>query len=580
MLTLAGMLNPSFLLDTNMILGLSLGIGIPLIVIIVVLVLFLMRGGRYKRALNDLSGRYESSHGILFGKIAQYISRLESIYQRNFAYGELYIELNNKYKDLKDYRDAEVVSYLRQLSDSLNDHAYKDFKRLLPETRKKMNDFESAVSSFSKTLTLKFEDEKKVQSDFMASQAALRKIRETYYSFQGDVGLLASTFDAFFGKCDNLLSEAEALIDRASYEDAQDIITKELDPVLKALDSKMAEIPEMCLQISKVLPNKIISLRDAYQTLMKDGYPLHHIMVDETCDQLEEAVEAMSSDLRSLVLGSLKGRIDALSDRIQSYFDAFEKEKASRAAFERDYSSVYREAGRLDNDYLQLTHAIPQAKKLYLFSPEDDATIENIKASINKAGAVKRRLDNLLHSGTKQPFSVLLTRMEDLRKESEGVKEEMGNFTMRLRSFKEDVEKAAAAVGTSLTTVREAEADLQSAHLESLDKRFLPATVEIRSTIDELSSLLHAMPIDVSKVNDAYSRLSKAVDALSGDLGKALEEMKKAEAAIVYANRYRSGNEAVADALRQAETLFYDGDFERSYVVANSAIPSSTPDAR
>ena len=178
MLTLAGMLNPSFLLDTNMILGLSLGIGIPLLVIVLVLVLFLMRGGRYKRALNDLSGRYETSHGILFGKIAQYISRLESIYQRNFAYGELYIELNNKYKDLKDYRDAEVVSYLRQLSDSLNDHAYKDFKRLLPETRKKMNDFESAVSSFSKTLTLKFEDEKKVQSDFMASQAALRKIRE------------------------------------------------------------------------------------------------------------------------------------------------------------------------------------------------------------------------------------------------------------------------------------------------------------------------------------------------------------------------------------------------------------------
>ena len=79
---------------------------------------------------------------------------------------------------------------------------------------------------------------------------------------------------------------------------------------------------------------------------------------------------------------------------------------------------------------------------------------------------------------------------------------------------------------------------------------------------------------------DAYSRLSKAVDALSGDLGKALEEMKKAEAAIVYANRYRSGNEVVADALRQAETLFYDGDFERSYAVAHSAIPSSTPDAR
>ncbi len=580
MLTLAGMFNATFLIDQNLALGLGFGIGIPVVLLALALALFLMRGGRYKRAFNDLSGRYENSHGILFGKIAQYISRLESIYQRNFAYGELYIELNNKYKDLKDYRDAEVVSYLRQLSDDLNDHAYKDFKRLLPEARKKMNDFESAVSSFSRTLTLKFEDEKKVQSDFMASQSALRKIKETYYSFQGDVGLLAATFDAFFGKCENLLSEAEGYIDRASYEDAQDIITKELDPVLKALDSRMGEIPEMCLQISKVLPDKIISLRDAYQTLLQEGYPLHHIMVDETCDQLEEAVEAMSNDLRSLVLGSLKGRIDALSERIQGYFDAFEKEKASRAAFERDYTSVYREAGRLDNDYLQLTHAIPQAKKLYLFSSEDEATIENIKTSINKAGAVKRRLDNLIHSGTKQPYSVLLTRMEDLRKESEGVKEEMGNFTMRLRSFKEDVEKAAAAVGTSLTTVREAEADLQGARLESLDKRFLPATVEIRSTIDELSSLLHAMPIDVGKVSDAYSRLAKGVDALSSDLGKALEGMKKAEAAIVYANRFRSGNEVVSDALRQAETLFFDGDFERSYAVAKSAVPSSSPDAR
>ncbi len=559
-------------IDANLALGIGLGVGIPLLLIVSFAVLFLMRGQRYRRSLNDLSGRYESSHGILLGKISQYISRLESICQRNFSYSDSYIQLNNKFKDLKDYKDAECSGYIKQLANSLNDHDYRAFRQSLPEARRKISDFENTVSSFSRSLSLKFEDENRAQTDIAQSKAALRKIKEEYYSFQSDVGMLVPTFEAFFSRSDSLLSEADSLIDRASYDDAEEILTNKLNPALRALDGRLSSIPEMCLQLTNVLPDKLISLKNAYQELSDQGYPLHHVVSEQTIARLEEEISKMSDKLRGLSLGGLKERIDELSNQIQSYFDAFEEEKKARAAFEENCSEVYRSASKLDNDFLQLNHAIPKAEQLYLFDEQDKAEIEAIVQAINRAGATKRRLDNLIHSGTHQPFSVLLARMEELRKECDSTKAMMTSFTDKLRNFKTDVEKANSSIETSLTAVREAEADIASVHIDAVGVRFLPLCAKIRASASEISSLLHALPIDVKKVDVVYASLTSDLAELETSLSKALSDMKEAEATIVRANRYRGGNEALADALSQAETLFYEGDFERAARLASDAV--------
>ncbi len=552
-------------------LGLGLGLGIPGLILVVLLFFFLLRGQRYRRNFDDLSSRYESTHGVLFGQVSQYISRLEAINQRNFTYADTYINLNNKFKDLKDYKDAECVSYIRHLSDALTDHDYSSFRQGYPEARRKIADFETAVASFSKNLSLKFEDEKKAQGQYLASQAALRKIKEAYFSFQSDAGMLMATFEAFFTRADALLSEAESLIDRASYDEATDILENKLNPALKALDGKMEAIPEMCLQLTSVLPSKIISLKNTYEELAAAGYPLHHIIVDGTIDELENEVNAMSERLRGLALGGLSDRIDLVSGKIQGYLDAFEKEEAARKRFEEEFPDVYRSSTKLDNDFLQLNHAIPKAQELYLFSDDDKAAIEETNAAINRVGAVRRRLDNLIHSGTKQPFTVLLARLDSLNEETQSTKKGMDAFTMRLRSFKSDVDEAAALLTPALVAAREAEADLAEAGIPALDARYAPMIGDIRSYVEEASSILRALPIDVEKVSASHERLAKALDRLDSSLHGDLQAMQKAEGEIVEANRYRGGNEALADSLRQAETLFYQADFEKAYQLAAGA---------
>ena len=48
--------------------------------------------------------------------------------------------------------------------------------------------------------------------------------------------------------------------------------------------------------------------------------------------------------------------------------------------------------------------------------------------------------------------------------------------------------------------------------------------------------------------------------------------MNDAEAAMVYANRFRAVSGEIDTALVQAESLFYAGNFRQSYELANNAV--------
>ena len=73
------------------------------------------------------------------------------------------------------------------------------------------------------------------------------------------------------------------------------------------------------------------------------------------------------------------------------------------------------------------------------------------------------------------------------------------------------------------------------------------------------------MPIDVGAVNEIVRRLKTEGEKLYTDVIRDYEQALLADSAILYANRPRQNFAAINDAVKQSESLYFDGDFKRAY---------------
>ena len=211
-------------------------------------------------------------------------------------------------------------------------------------------------------------------------------------------------------------------------------------------------------------------------------------------------------------------------------------------------------------------------KKIYVLPSEEQSKIDLIKNLINKAGATKRSLDTFIHSGTKQPYSLLVEKMHTLHDEASQASGALDDFDRYLMSLKNDSEAALAAVKAYYDSLQDDEFILRKIGIKAVTDTYQPDIDALYGIIDAIYSSLRCLPIDVVKVNDLVSGLKSKGDEVAGALKKSYESMLLADAAILYANRQRRDFGDLNALLEQTESLYYRGDFQASYADTTSAI--------
>ena len=123
--------------------------------------------------------------------------------------------------------------------------------------------------------------------------------------------------------------------------------------------------------------------------------------------------------------------------------------------------------------------------------------------------------------------------------------------------------------------MRDAEAKVREMNLPSMTAKYTPLFEEVSNLIGELYTTLKTTPIDVKKVNAAYSDLSSKGDYVLNALRSDSIALESAEQAVVHANRFRSNEPSNDATLSQAETLFLDGYFSEAENIAKTVSGSN-----
>lgn len=553
------------LMETYAVVLIIVGSAIAAIAIFLLLHFTLFSAIRYKNQVRELSRRFEYLHALLSGQDSQYLRRLEAISQTNLLYVDTHTTFNKRFKDIRDKSDSTAQATINNLKDLLAERAYKELKIKLPKARTVIENYDEEVNGLNNDLLALIKPEEECHQLSLRLKEELRKIKQSYFVKQADLSLVAQSFEDVFQLIDEKFQAFEGLVESANYEEAKNLLP-EISAVIKELGRCLQDLPNICITITTVIPDRISSLQNRYEEMIRAEFPLHHLLVRGNIEDMNNLLADITRRVTEFDLRHVEDQLDGIIARIDEYFDLFDKEKEARLVFESECEGIYSKEATIEKKYIRLSNSLPEVRGIYVISDSAQSQIDAIKNYINIAGATKRSLDTFIHSGTKQPYSLLVEKMHTLRDEAEQALSAIDDFERYLYSLKTDTEAAVVAIDEFYEKLHLAEVSLERIGIDGVKEKYLDTINACYGYIDEVYRVSHTLPIDVATINEYIGKLHDEGTGCINAVMTDLEECKKADATILFANRDRRHLGEINDMLKQIETYYFAGDFHRAYV--------------
>lgn len=552
--------------------GLIVAAGVVVAVGLFLLLHFtLLASMRYKKTVRELSRRFEYLHALLTGQDSQYLRRIESISQTNLLYADTHATFNKRFKDIRDKSDSSAQAAINNLKDLLSERAYKALKAELPRARVIIENYDEEVNGLNNDLLHIIKPEEECRQMSLHLKEELRKIKQSYFIKQADLALMAASFEQVFKQLDEQFQQFETCVESARYDDAKNLLP-DIAAVIKELGRCLQELPNICITITSVIPDKLASLQNRYEEMVRADFPLHHLIVKGNIEDMNNLLSEITERVTQFDLRRVNEELDGIIARIDEYFDLFDNEKDARLIFENECEKIYADEASIEKKYIRLSNGLPEVKSIFVIPAKAQSQIDGIKNLINKAGATKRSLDTFIHSGTKQPYSILVEKMHTLRDEATAASTAIDDFERYLFSLKSDSESAVSIIDEFYGKLHRCEVMLDEIGLDIVTEKYASSIEECYTFIDEIYRLVHTLPIDVELVNENVGKLhsqgTACFDAITADY----EQSKLADAAILFANRDRRHLGEVNDALKQTESYYFNGDFNRAYLETGATL--------
>ena len=540
------------------------GAAVALVGIYLALHFTILAAMRYKKSVRELSRRFEYLHALLTGQDSQYLRHIEAISQTNLLYVDTHTTFIKRFKDIRDKSDASAQAAINNLKDLLSERSYKALKAELPRSKAIIENYDEEVNALNNDLLLIIKPEEECRQLSLTLKEELRKIKQSYFIKQADLAMMTSSFEEVFTSLDEQFQQFESLVESAHYEEAKNLLP-EISAIIKELGRCLQDLPNICITITTIIPDKLASLQNRYEEMVRADFPLHHLIVKGNIEDMNNLLSEITDRVMQFDLRKVEEELDGIIAHIDEYFDLFDKEKEARLIFENECENIYSEESTIEKKYIRLSNGLPEVKSIYVISPKAQNQIDSIKNLINKSGATKRSLDTFIHSGTKQPYSILVERMHALRDEADAASGAIDDFERYLFSLKSDTESAVTIIDEFHDKLHICEVALDKIGLEVVSKKYAETIENCYGYIDEVYELVHTMPIDVGKVNELIGKLQDEGNALHESVIGDYEQCLQADGAILFANRDRRHLGEINDALKQTENYYFNGDFRRAY---------------
>lgn len=546
------------------------GGGIVLLVaLFIVLYILVISKRKFKRQIRDIERKYSYLDALLIGQDSQYIHRLEIISHSNLLYVDKHETFQKRFKDIYDNDDKYAESLIRQLHTLVANNQYRNIKSTINDAKKAVNILEDSVNTLNDDLYALIKLEEDSRQTILKLKEDYRLVKQIFYINSNDLELVAGSVNKVFNKLDTIFSEYDDHIEKAEYDEANALVPT-IESVINALHKIFEELPNLCSLVIQVVPQKIDELNNKYLSLSRQALPLMHLSVPDYVKKFRELNNSIRDGIVDLKIIGLTAKCEEMIKDIENLEAALDKEVEDKKYFVENIDVLYSKVKALDDVFLRIMNLLPEVRNVYTVGEEQENRINELKKNIDKLWATKRGLDGFIHSGTKQPYSVLREKLNDLSADYEIANTALKDFKAYLDSLKVSCEEAYSMVNVYYYRTKQVEYTLRLIALDDISKNYEETINNTYQLLCDIDTSLKAKPIDVNKINLLAEQLKETANRLFDEVEDLYRDSSLAESAIVYANRDRNHQSDVNQQLSILEQNFYQGAFEKVYEDANS----------
>ena len=530
---------------------------------------FVISRNRIKRQIRELEKKYSYLDALLIGQDSQYIHRLEIISRTNLLYVDKHEKFSRRFKEIYENDDRFAESMIRQLNALINNKQYKNIKSVISDAKKAMSTFEDKVNALDHDLYVLIKPEEDSRQSILKLKENYRRVKQTFYANSSDLDLVSSSINQVFDKLDQMFIDFETHIESAEYDEAQALLPT-IGKVVSALESALSQLPNLCILVNTVIPEKISELKKNYEEVEAQGLPLYNLSFSVRLGEWNNDLNIIRTRLTKLEITNIMEALDALQSEIEEVQYQLNGEQADKKYFEENNQPIYNKVIELEKVFLKICSLLPDVYKTYVVTDEKKETVEELKQTMNSLGTVKQSLDNYVHSSLKQPFSSLRTKLDELSEHYEKAKEGIDNFKAYVDFLKSSSEEAYTLVFVYYYRLKQVESLLREIALPLFSEQYKARIEDCYDLLNEIDKAVKVQPIAVDEINEKVAALKASANSLFDEVENKFREMQLAESAVVYANRDRNHQEDVHQQLCQLEDSFYHGEFVKVYHDANA----------
>ncbi len=534
----------------------------------ILLYIFVFSRNSVKKQISELERKYSYFDALLVGQDTQYIHHLEIVSRTNLLYVEKYNTYSKKFKEIFDNDDKFAESMIKQLNSLVASGQYKNIKTVISDAKRAIAVFEESVNTLDAELYELIKPEEEARQAILKLKEHYRRVKQIFFSNANDLELVANSFNKVFEKLDTSFVEFEEHIESAEYEEANELLPT-ITKVINALESALSQLPNLCIMVQSVLPEKIELLSADYKNVEKTGVPLFNLSFRHKVDEWNNTINDLKKQLINLQTHGAMDKINKIQDEIEQMKSSLDVEVDDKVIFEEAADKLYKDAITLEKRFLKVCALLPEIEKIYIVSDEQKQHIEELKENMNQMGASKRTLDNFVHSGTKQPYSILRKKLEDLQADYDVAEKSLNDFKAYVDSLRDSSEEAYSLIFVYYYRCKQTEAMLREIGIPAFTEQYGAKAEVCYDMLNDIDKHLKVQPIDVSYINDKVEQLKLSANTLFDDVENKLREEQLAESAIVYANRDRNHQMDVHQQLCVLEKSFFEGEFVKVYHDAN-----------
>ncbi len=542
-----------------------------LAVIFILLTFFITKRKAKKRYKNKVNELEVQKNQLLNVKILSEMTKVKDLVKTD----NLQHKLNNWDKSFNYIKDEMIP----KITDSLSEVDFMIDRREYEAAIRKMTDIELEIDRLKRRSDKLIGEIQLITGSEERNRSLITKLKIRYRELQAkfnrctkDYAEVEDVIKNEFTKVDEKFQLFENAMDQNDYVEVEKIVVV-IDEEITNLKNILDNIPNIIIMANVLIPAKIEEAKTQYARMIRDGYPLDYLQVDYNLEEISNKSASIMVKVKKLEvdINDVNIELKTMLDYFNNLFGDFDKEKESKDSYREGCKKFRYKIEKVNKVVYDIYVQIDDIKVTYDLTEEEMNRFSTLNKNLE---LINENFKTLLDHGKTKTFaySKLNDELDSLTIKLSRLQDDLDYQLRSITSMKDDEYRAKEQLGTIQDLLKKSKYKLKDYKLPVIPSSYYVELKEAQDAIREIAKELEKKPIVIKILNIRVDTARDLVFKIYNKTNDMIKESMMSENMIVYGNRYRSLSPNIEQELEKATSLFYKGQYAKSFEISKKAV--------